>query len=141
MDMLRDAIRLIPPFKTVGYGAYGQVIRCYAEPTSAVGDENKYVAVKVLPKFNDTEEEQTSASREVLLELDHLWVLKGKDGIAQLLSFTETTFDMQFVFPLYDEDIHVALTRGLFRKQQNHGDHLPRVCIQILRGLCHMHSL
>ena len=48
---------------------------------------------------------------------------------------------MQFVFPLYDEDVHVALTRGLFRKEQGHHDHLPSVCIQILEGLCHMHSL
>ena len=106
-----------PPFKTVGCGAFGQVFRCYAAPPSAVGDETKYVAVKVLSKFTDTKEEQTSASKEVLMELDHLCALKGKDGIAQLLSFTETTFDMQFVFPLYHEDLHDALTRGLFRKK------------------------
>ena len=71
--------------------------RCYAAPPSAVGDEKEYVAVKVLSRLTG-KEEQTSASNEVLMELDHLWALKGKGGIAQLLSFTETTFDMQFVF-------------------------------------------
>ena len=46
----------------------------------------KYVAVKARSKFTDTKKEQTSASNEVPMELDHLCALKGKDGIAQLLS-------------------------------------------------------
>ena len=93
------------------------MFRCYAAPPSAVGDEKKYVCGTAVGRWRDTKQEQTSASNEVLMELDHLCALKGKDGIAQLLSFTETTFDMQLVFPLYDEDLHAALTRGLFQKK------------------------
>ena len=56
--------------------------------STAVGRwrREKYVCSTAVGRWRDTKQEQTSASNEVLMELDHLCALKGKDGIAQLLS-------------------------------------------------------
>ena len=73
-------------------------------------------------------------------ELDALVKLQGHSGIVELLSWTETTFDVQFVFPLYKENAFAFLKRWLFRKQSGQPDLLRSVIKQLLRAIGHVHS-
>lgn len=64
------------------------------------------------------------------------------DGIAQLLSWSESTFDLQLVFPCYEEDVDAAIKRGLFRPEWPlQDDCLPYLCKQLLAALTYVHGL
>ena len=145
MDTFRDNVRLLPPFSLVGSGTFGKVFRCFAVPSSAVGDgdvENKsVVAVKVMSKFEDIDTEQGPLPKPIEREVSILKELKHK-GVPKLLSWTETTFDVQLVFPLYKEDVLAAIKRGAFRLAPlRRGDCLPAVCEQLLDAVRYMHGL
>ena len=84
------------------------------------------VAVKVLQKFadnnkkgdNNDEEQQGSCCLTMThqKEIDNLRALEGGEGVVQLLAVIETTFDLQLVFPFYEEDGNHAASRGAFEK-------------------------
>lgn len=145
-DGWRDKLRLLPPFELVGSGAFGKVYGCHARPTSAVGDSGEtHVAVKVINKFEDVKDEKQGADLlpEIRRELDHLKECVGASkGLVDLLSWTETTFDVQLVFPFFKEDVFTALRRGAFKAAptKNDEDCLPGICKQLLEGLCVLHA-
>ena len=72
-DTFRDNLRLLPPFSLVGSGTFGKVFRCFAVPSSAVGDEDvenkSVVAVKVMSKFEDIDTEQGQLPKPIEREV------------------------------------------------------------------------
>ena len=150
IDSLRNKLTVMPPFEHVGSGSFGQVFKCSAATSPAVGggssvagnpETTRTVAVKVCQKGDAS---MTAAFSTMPLslsnELDALVKLQGHSGIVELLSWTETTFDVQFVFPLYKENAFAFLKRGLFRKQSGQPDLLRSVIKQLLRAIGHVHS-
>ena len=143
---LRDKLILIPPFFMVGRGSFGRVYKCSAKPKgksgSAVGDES-VVAVKVLQKLKDadTPSLQCDISKAVQREIAALITLCGQKEILQLMSWTETTFDVQLVFSWYPEDVHAAIVRGLFNEKMDLEDSMPYMCRQLVDGLTYMHRV
>ena len=52
----------------------------------------------------------------------------------------ETTFDVQMVFPFYQEDVSLAIERGLFRLQRGRDDRVALACGQLLDAISFVHS-
>ena len=71
-------------------------------------------------------------------EIEHLTMRKGCVGVTELLSWRESTFDVQLAFPLYREDLLMHVRRGGFHGQRYA---LANTCMQMLTGLSHMHDL
>ena len=135
---LLNKIELGVPVVFLGSGAFGQVYRCSAKPPSAVGE----VAVKVLQKFRPLKGiEQGLDDLPIPEELINLMTLNGCSNIVQLLSWTETRFDLQLVFPCYDEDAFAAMERGLFEVDASGCDPLKTASKELLVGLRQMHGL
>ena len=112
----------MPPFEHVGSGSFGQVFKCSAATSPAVGggssvagnpETTRTVAVKVCQKYDASPTASFSVRPQPLSkELCALVELQGHSGIVELLSWTETNFDVQFVFPWYKEDALAFLSRG-----------------------------
>ena len=137
---LCDKIRICPPIRFLASGTFGSVYRCAAEPGSAVGDETiGFVAVKVVDKIDRSAEvHQAILPTQLRREIDHLTMLRGYDGVIQLLSWTEGMFDVQLVLQLYEEDLRTHIRRGGFHGRPGS---LARTCKQLLTGLSHIHGL
>ena len=60
--------------------------------------------------------------------------------IVPLLSWTETTFDVQMVFPRYQEDVSVAIERGTFKLRRGRRDLVLLACGQLLHAMSYAHS-
>ena len=135
--------RLVPPIVFKGRGAYGRVWKCNAQVPADGGIMELCVAVKVLQKFadnnkGDNEEQQGSCLTMTLQkEIDNLRAIKGGEGVVQLLDVIETTFDLQLVFPFYEEDGNHAASRGAFERACGY---MVPTCKQLLAGLQFMHS-
>lgn len=135
--------RLVPPIVFKGRGAYGRVWKCNAQVPADGGMEFCCVAVKVLQKFADNnkgdnnEEQQGSLTMTLQKEIDNLRALEGGEGVVQLLAVIETTFDLQLVFPFYEEDGNHAASRGAFERACGY---MVPTCKQLLAGLEFMHS-
>ena len=67
--------------------------------------------------------------------------VRGKAGIVQLLSWSDTQFQLRLVFPVYAADAHHSMCRMIFKRQQQGGpDPLVSVSKQLLEGISHMHA-
>ena len=148
-DEFRDKYVVTAPFTILGCGSFGKVYGCHAKLASAVGGgggggSDILVAVKVIHKFNDGDGEHgPGISKFVQRELDHLKECTGTSkGLIDLLSWTETTFNVHFVFPRFNEDAFAALSRGAFKAAvgATANDCLPGVMAQLLEGLSVLHS-
>ena len=137
---LRNKICICTPIRFLGSGTFGKVYRCSARSGSAVGDEvPEIVAVKVLDKIDrSANEDQAILPTQIRMEIEHLAMLKGYDGVMQLLSWSEGIFDVQLVFQLYEEDLHTHIRRGGFHGQPGK---FTRMCKQLLTGLSHIHGV
>ena len=133
----RNKFELATPVVFLGNGSFGEVYRCFAKPPSAVGE----VAVKVIQKFQQKKGIKQGLDLPVPAELENLVTLNGCSNIVELLSWAETVFDLQLVFPCYDEDAFSAMQRGLFKVDASGCDLLKTASKQLLVGLCHMHGL
>ena len=98
------------------------------------------VAVKVVSKFVPVREKDQGPVA-VPAELKNLCALNGCANIVELLSWTETTFDLQLVFPRYAEDAFAALQRGHFKVHLDGCDPLKTTSKELLVGLSHMHAM
>ena len=67
-------------------------------------------------------------------------VVQGHRCIVPLLSWMETTFDVQMVFPSYQKDVSLAIERGLFRLQRGRRDRVELACGQLLDAISYVHS-
>ena len=75
-------------------------------------------------------------------EIDNGAALAGHPNIARLLSWTDTRFDTQLIFPFYAESLWSGMLKGMFKKAKPGGvDLLQMAAWQILQGLRHMHEL
>ena len=67
-------------------------------------------------------------------------VVNGHRGIVKLLSWMETTFDVQMVSLSYQEDVSLAIERGLSRLQSWRCDRVELACGQLLDAISYVHS-
>ena len=67
-------------------------------------------------------------------------VVNGHRRIVKLLSWMETTIAVQMVFPFYQEDVSLAIERGLFRLQRGSRDRVGLACGQLLDAISYVHS-
>ena len=67
-------------------------------------------------------------------------VVNGHRCIVKLLSWMETTFDVQMVFPFYQEDVSLAIERGRFRLQRGRRDRVELACGQLLDAISYVPS-
>ena len=151
---LKNALDIQPPFTYVGLGSTGRVYRCLAAVTRplaakpAVGGLQPVqpVAVKVVPKhtFPASTKALWDGAMDVCIrrEIDNGAALQGHPNIVRLLSWTDTHFDTQLIFPFYPESLWSGMLEGMFKKPKpGKVDLLQMAAKQTLSGLSHMHSL
>ena len=138
---LKDAIAIREPFVRVGRGTFGTVFRCEAFLWGSVSD----LAVKVQQKQYDSAHEPglrvfRDAQRRVMEEIRILASFGlHPTGVAPLLSWTETHFNWQTVFPFYERDMFTSIRQAYFHMP--HNDNNLRVASRaLLKGLEYIHS-
>ena len=109
--------------------------RCDAWRNDVVGPK-QVVAVKVVHKYEGGLQDAAIVRKEI----ENLLVVSGHRCIVKLLSWMETTFDVQMVFPFYQEDVSLAIERGLFRLQRGRDDRVALACGQLLDAISFVHS-
>ena len=135
MTAIRDRHRLQPPFHMIARGGFGRVYRCDAWRND-VACPKQVVAVKVVHKYEGGLQDAAIARNEI----ENLMVVNGHRRIVKLLSWMETTIDVQMVFPFYQEDVSLAIERGLFRLQRGRDDRVALACGQLLDAISFVHS-
>ena len=150
-DSVRDRVTFSVE-KYIAGGSYGRIFKCLvarpaipaaADPQleeSVVGDKDAvclFVAVKVQEKTGEGAT-STEAQKNEISILDEL---RGRrPGVVEMLSYTETTFDIQIVFTLHGGDLDGAIQMGSMTKKEGI-DPLASVCQQLANGLAFVHSL
>ena len=135
LKSFHNRLQLLRAIKFLGSGTFGRVFEI-----SAVGDTGPLqVAVKVVAKLVAIGHAKDAccdpaAAREIAI----LAKLSGTQGVVQLLSWCESHFDVQLVFPIFPHTIASFISSQGNKKLP--AELLPRIARQLLDALNQVHK-
>ena len=98
---LRNRLRIQPPCRYIGGGTFGKVYQMSAVPWSAAGEvAPETVAVKVMSKMEETQQEQAQLAKHVRREIDLLTMVLALGGLAALGVHCKRWLPRAIIFPL-----------------------------------------
>ena len=107
------------------------------------GQPAEAAAVKVVDKLRVKSGGAVEIDEDVLREVDILTKIAGRNGTVEVLSWSESLFQVHLVFPLYECSLSAFIRDGKTKGPPAVGgiDLVPGFCNQMLKAVAYIHSL